>query len=141
MTELKIKKLRDGVVIPHYATAGAAGLDLQAVAIHTDGEQVIYYTGLGVEIPEGHVGLLTPRSSIYKTTLTLVNGVGVIDSDYRGELILRFWSLDAERPNHYVVGDRIGQLVIVPLPRFEIVETDNLSDTARGHGGFGSTGR
>jgi len=98
-----------------------------------------YGTGIAVEIPPGHVGLIFPRSSIFHTGLILTNSVGVIDSGYRGEIKAVF-----KAPGHYDIyriGERIGQLVIVPIPDVEYEEADELSETERGTGGYGSTGR
>lgn len=108
----------------------AAGVDL-----------MVYGTGLAVEIPEGYVGLLFPRSSISKKGLTLANSVGVIDSGYRGEIMFKF-AITSDRPRKnsvYEVGDRIGQLIIMPYPKIEFV-TGELTESERGVGGFGSTG-
>ena len=105
---------------------------------------MVYKTGLAMEIPEGYVGLIYPRSSISKTKQMLRNHVGVIDSGYRGEVILKFgWFSQAATPDSsvYDAGDRIAQLMIVPHPKVEFVEVDELSDTDRGDGGFGSTGQ
>lgn len=141
MTTLKVKKLTPEAVIPSYAKYGDAGLDLTATSAiydeHTQKLTVGY--GIAVEIPEGHVGLLFPRSSIHKTQMTLSNCVGVVDSGYRGEVRSVFYS-----PNPtlaYRVGDRCAQLIVLPYPKLQIVETDNLSSTERGTGGFGSTGK
>jgi dUTP pyrophosphatase len=100
---------------------------------------VTYDTGLSIEIPEGYVGLLFPRSSVSKTTLNLANSVGVIDSGYRGPLMLKFRYL--EEGDVYEVGDRVAQLVIMKLPFVEIIEVSELSSSERGEGGFGSTGK
>ena len=97
-----------------------------------------YHTGLAVEIPTWHVGLLFPRSSVYKTGQTLTNCVGVIDSGYRGEIMMKF-SLSANR-NEYQIGDRVGQLIIMPYPKISFIEVDELTPTDRGVGGYGSTG-
>jgi dUTP pyrophosphatase len=139
--ELKIKKLQDEAVIPQYAKPGDAGLDLVAISEdwNKDNTMVTYGTGLAFEIPEGHVGLIFPRSSISKTTLNLSNSVGVIDSGYRGEIMFKFRYL--ENGDVYEVGDRIGQLVIIELPKVNIIEVQELSSTERGEGGFGSTGK
>lgn len=143
--QVKIKKLNDKAVIPQYATSGSAGLDLVAVEekIVIDGlnTYVEYKTGLAVEIPEGYCGLLMSRSSITSnTTLILGNSVGLIDSDYRGEITFRFKPLVRVGAKKYKVGDRIGQLLIIPYPKVELVEATELSDTKRGSGGYGSTG-
>ena len=91
-----------------------------------------------MEIPEGHVGLLYPRSSISKTSCSLRNAVGVIDSGYRGEIMLKFSC--STNLNIYNVGDRVAQLIIMPYPQVQFEEVEELSDTDRGEGGFGSTG-
>jgi dUTP pyrophosphatase len=139
--ELKIKKLHPDAVIPCYAKAGDAGMDLVAVSEkwNEQNTMVTYDTGLSIEIPEGYVGLLFPRSSVSKTTLNLANSVGVIDSGYRGPLMLKFRYL--EEGDVYDVGDRVAQLVIMKLPFVEITEVSELSSSERGEGGFGSTGK
>lgn len=139
--ELKIKKLHSEAVIPQYAKPGDAGLDLVAISEewNEDNTMVTYGTGLAIEIPEGHVGLIFPRSSISKTTLNLSNSVGVIDSGYRGPIMFKFRYL--ENGDVYEVGDRIGQLVIMEIPKVNIIEVQELSSTERGEGGFGSTGK
>lgn len=141
LTTLKIKKLHENAVMPFFATYGAAGVDLTALTLEIDSEgcRYTYGTGLAFEIPEGYVGLIFPRSSIYKTGMTLTNCVGVIDSDYRGEVKFVFEHL-YNRPT-YQTGDRIGQLVLMQVPTVRIVEATELSETARGTGGFGSTGK
>jgi dUTP pyrophosphatase len=136
--KIKMKKLHPDAVIPRYAKAGDAGLDLTAVEIVADGSLLTYKTGLAVEIPNGYVGLLFPRSSVYKTGQTLTNCVGVIDSGYRGEIMMKFSF--SPQGLEYEVGDRIGQLLIMPYPKVEFVEVDELSKTSRGSGGYGSTG-
>ena len=101
---------------------------------------VTYKTGLALEIPKGHVGLLFPRSSVYKTSMIMSNCVGVIDSGYRGEIMLKFRDQWRDYSSRYEVGDRVGQLIIMPYPQVELEEVDNLSSTDRGSGGYGSTG-
>jgi len=136
--KIRMKKLHPDAVIPRYAKAGDAGLDLTAVDIVADNNVLTYKTGLAVEIPDGYVGLLFPRSSIYKTAQTLTNCVGVIDSGYRGEIMMKFsfspYGLE------YEVGDRVGQLLIMPYPKVKFEEVAELSETTRGSGGYGSTG-
>ena len=142
---VNIKKLHPEAVIPTYAKLGDAAMDLYAVE---KGEadahnNMVYKTGIAVEIPKGYVGLIYPRSSISKTNHMLRNHVGVIDSGYRGEVILKFgWfsQADKEPSAVYDKGDRIGQLMLLPYPQVEFVEVNNLSNTERGSGGFGSTG-
>lgn len=135
--KIKIKKLVPEAVMPEYATPGAAGMDLTAVTIEEVDDVVTYGTGLAMEIPEGFVGLIFPRSSNYKYDCVLANSVGVIDSDYRGEIKFKFFKIGE---NVYKVGDRVGQIVIVPYPTIEFDEVENLSETSRGSGGFGHTG-
>lgn len=139
--KVKIKKIDANAVIPKYAKPGDAGLDLTATSEewNDDNTMVTYGTGLAVEIPEGYVGLVFPRSSVSKTTLNLTNSVGVIDSGYRGEIMFKFRYL--EEGMIYDVGDRIGQLIIIPYPQVEFEEVEDLSSTERGEGGFGSTGK
>lgn len=136
---IKIKKLHADAVIPSYAKPGDAGMDLTAVTEqwNEDNTMVTYDTGISIEIPEGHVGLVFPRSSLSKTSLVLSNSVGVIDSGYRGSIMFKFRY--PEEGLVYDVGDRIGQLIIMPYPQITFEEVDDLSSTERGDGGFGST--
>jgi dUTP pyrophosphatase len=138
--KVKIKRLHKDAVIPSYAKPGDAGLDLVATSVISfDKEQVTYGTGIAVEIPEGFVGLVFPRSSIRKYEQYLSNSVGVIDSGYRGEIQATFNSryyADVK----YQVGDKIAQLLILPYPSIEFEEATELSSTDRGEEGFGSTG-
>jgi dUTP pyrophosphatase len=136
---VKIKKLRPDAIIPSYAKSGDAGMDLTAVDFDANDLHVTYKTGLAVAIPAGFVGLLFPRSSVYKTGQYLTNAVGVIDSGYRGELMLKF--NQSNSLNLYKIGDRVGQLIIMPYPSVEFEEVSELSDSNRGVGGFGSTGQ
>lgn len=141
--KLRIKKLDERAVMPRYAKPGDAGMDLTAIGCDLDAGrmQVRYRFGLAFEIPEGYVGLIFPRSSICKKILTLANCVGVIDSGYRGEVTAVFNMLPRARGEIYNVGDRIAQLVVVPFAHCEIEEADELSETERGTGGYGSTGK
>ena len=136
---VKIKKLHPNAVIPSYANPGDAGMDIQAIDVSIQLEQVHYKTGLAIEIPEGYVGLIFPRSSVRNKNLSLSNSVGVIDSGYRGEIVATFNWRGMDK-SHYKVGDRIMQLMIIPYPQVEFEETDTLSDTKRSAGGFCSTG-
>ena len=146
--EVKIKKLVEGAVIPSYAKPGDAGLDLTAVRYDykKDIDCHVYGTGIAVEIPEGYVGLVYPRSSNRKTDAYMTNHVGVIDSGYRGEIMVSFKLRDYKEGQiqqlfkPYEVGDRIAQLIIVPYPKIEFKVVDELSTTERGEGGHGSTG-
>ena len=142
--KVKIKKLHKNAVIPQYAKPGDAGMDLVAVSIDIEkyskyNDKITYGTGLAFEIPEGYVGLLFPRSSIKDRDLVLTNSVGVIDSSYRGEVKVTFITYEFD-PVIYSVGDRIGQMIIMPYPKIEFEEADELSTTERGSGGFGHTG-
>lgn len=165
--EVKIKKLHKDAVIPKYAKPGDAGLDLTATSMEYDEDgNWVYGTGLAFEIPEGYVGMLFPRSSNAKTNMYLTNSVGILDSGYRGEVMfkyktvhnvsnyLRHWwyakvlkrkgyeaHIDCITHKAYKVGDRIGQIIILPYPQIEFVEVDALSETERGTGGYGSSGR
>lgn len=140
--KVKIKKLVENAVIPSYSKPGDAGMDLTAISYKYDKSTNFcheYGTGLSIEIPEGYVGLLFPRSSIYKYDLLLSNHVGVIDSGYRGEIKFKFKSRFIES-EIYKIGDRIGQIIILPYPQIEFEEVTELSETERGEGGYGSTG-
>lgn len=147
--EVKIKKLVSEAVIPSYAKHGDAGMDLTAVNYeYKDNIDChVYGTGLAVEIPEGYVGLVFPRSSNRKTDAYMGNHVGIIDSGYRGEIMLSFKHRDGSHsnicysPKPYDVGDRVGQLIILPYPQINFVEVDELSESERGEGGHGSTGK
>lgn len=139
---VKVKKLDPNAVIPKYAKVGDAGMDLTATSVEFTTEYVSYKTGLAFEIPKGYVGLLFPRSSNSKKDLLLTNSVGVIDSGYRGEIELRFKPVlnnKLENISLYNVGDRVGQIMIIPYPQIEFIMSDELSNSERGDGGFGST--
>ena len=161
--KVKIKKLNENAVIPTYSKDGDAGMDLVATSKYYDDDgNIVYGTGLAFEIPKGYVGLIFPRSSNAKQQLLLSNSVGVIDSGYRGEVILKFkssassfslktlikliFNSDAKITviNNftisYYVGERIGQMIILPYPQIEFEESEELSETERGNGGYGSTG-
>jgi len=140
MENIKVKV--KGENIPSYAKDGDAGLDLIATTVNIVENKefgyIEYGTGLQLEIPYGYVGLIYPRSSVSNTGLILSNGVGVIDSGYRGEIKLRFkYIKDSKR---YDVGDKIGQLIIIPYPKVEFEKVEQLSESERSSGGFGSTG-
>lgn len=141
--QVKIKKLHPDAVIPAYAKPGDAGMDLYAVTLTITPDYVEYDTGLAMEIPEGYVGLLFPRSSISNTDLILANSTAVIDSGFRGTLRLRFKELrhdeDRSYASWYQVGDRVGQIMIIPYPQVKFVEAEELTLTERGEAGFGST--
>lgn len=167
---VNIKKLVPEAVIPTYAKEGDAGMDLIATSVdHSNEHYIEYGTGLAVEIPEGYVGLIFPRSSNSKKDLQLCNSVGVIDSGYRGEIKLRYRRIINSAPKRnfvvtdvefqeeleskvpilrikadfscYGVGDKVGQIIIMPIPLISFNEVQKLSETVRGDGGFGSTGK
>ena len=143
--EVKFKKLSDKAVTPTYAYDGDAGLDLTATNIHSEVNEcgqfvLVYHTDLSIEIPKGYVGLIFPRSSIAKKSLVLTNCVGVIDSNYRGEILAKFKNTTGDSvPAVYPIGAKIAQLIIMPYPTINLVESNELSDTDRGTGGFGSS--
>lgn len=138
--KVKIKRLNPNAVIPKYAKAGDAAIDLTVTSVVDEPFQVTYGFGWALEIPEGYVGLVFPRSSVKNTELVLSNSVGVIDSGYRGEIMAVFKKLAGSVSKKYYVGDRAAQLIILPYPQIEFQITDELSETERGAGGFGSTG-
>ena len=153
--KVRIKKINPLAEIPTYAKDGDAGMDVIATSIISDTPtQITYGLGIALEIPNGFVGLVFPRSSIRKTGLQLSNSVGVIDSGYRGELQATFNKLfggeamydemkvkEIQPNDFYKVGDRVAQIMIIPYPPIEFDEVAELSDTERGDGGFGSTGK
>lgn len=136
---VNFKKLVNYAVLP-VQNEGNAGMDMTAISSSVTDNFIEYDTGIAVEIPEGYVGLLFPRSSISNTSLVLANSVGVIDSSYRGPIKFRFKKI-INKSNIYTVGERVGQLVIMPYPKIESVEVPELSETERGAGGFGSSGK
>lgn len=138
---LRIKKLHPYAKIPTRAHRGDAGLDITCVSIHkhVPTQYIEYNTGLAIEIPDGYVGLLFPRSSISNYALSLSNSVGVIDSNFRGELTFRFRPISGTG-GEYNLGDKIGQLVILKLPEVIVFEVDELSESKRNTGGYGSSG-
>lgn len=141
-TDVKIKKLHPNAVIPTYSKSGDAGLDLTITEVFKNTtEDVSYGFGIAMEIPSGFVGLVFPRSSIRKTDLLLTNSVGVIDSGYRGEIQATFKKTQGDSSVIYEIGERGAQIIILPYPKINFVETETLSETDRGEGGFGSTGK
>lgn len=144
--ELKIKKLKDNAKIPKRATNGSAGMDLYACIEHSitlaPGQLTIVPTGIAIELPDNTcAAFLYARSGLgVKHGICLSNGVGVIDSDYRGEICVGLCNV-SDKPYVIESDERIAQMVTAPVLTPEIVETTELSDTQRGEGGFGSTGR
>ena len=142
--DVKFKKLHDDAKIPSYAHDTDAGLDLTAVSFTQEFDKsnklvLVYHTGLAVEIPEGCVGLIFMRSSISNKSISLTNAVAVIDSGYRGELLLKYKITTDSLPTIYQPGEKIGQLIIIPYPKINPIEAEELSSSDRNEGGFGST--
>lgn len=148
---VNFKKLSDKAVTPSYSKTGDAGLDLTATSMKETDMYIEYGTDLSFEIPEGYVGYVFPRSSLSNYDLVLSNHVGVIDSGFRGEVKFRFKKVGNFPDGFlatkhftstvYKVGDRIGQLIIMPIPKVELIEVGELSQSNRGRGGFGSSGK
>lgn len=150
MRKMLVKRLTDTSIVPRYQTEGAAGLDL-----HVDlpqefqecgdflapGERKLFKTGLAMVLPQGYVGQICPRSGLaLKHGITVVNSPGIIDEDYRGEIGIILLNTSDEM---FAIkqGDRIAQMVLVRYDQFDIVVKDRLSDTVRGEGGFGHSGK
>ncbi|GAB5542427.1 MAG: dUTP diphosphatase [Sandaracinaceae bacterium] len=144
MSTLRIKRLRPDASMPRYATEGAAGLDL-AAAIDAPielapGARAAVSTGIAIALPAGHEGQVRPRSGLSsRHGVTVVNAPGTIDEDYRGEVKVLLVNL-GDAPHTISSGDRIAQLVVAPVTRVTLEEAESLDETARGAGGFGSTG-
>lgn len=144
MDQLPILKLKDEAILPSRAHPGDAGLDLYACeAAHIGpGERWSVGTGVGVEIPDGHAGLVLPRSGLARDHgISLVNAPGLIDSGYRGELRVLLLNTDPAETFRIEPGDRIAQLVLTPIATPEPVEASELTESVRGRSGFGSSGR
>jgi dUTP pyrophosphatase len=139
---VKVKLLDERAQLPAYAHEGDAGLDLTCVAIEHDPIFGIttYRTGLAFDIPKGFAGFVYPRSSIYKTGEFFTNSVGVVDSGYKGEVTVKTAFLNKDAPTIYKVGDRVGQIVFMPVPVIQLVRTTDVGSSTRGAGGYGSTG-
>lgn len=141
--KVRFKKLSENAITPMKAYKGDACFDLYAswVAVNVAKEYIKYGTGIAIEIPEGHVGLVFPRSSIINTPFILKNSVGVIDSGYRGEITVVFTNVNTIDPlRGYREGERIAQILILPIPEVELEEVDELSPSERGTNGYGSSG-
>ena len=145
MEKVAVKKLREGAILPTFGSAQAAGADLYA-CLERDvtiapGETAFIPTGLAMELPRGYAGLIYARSGLAcKRGLAPANKVGVVDSDYRGEFIVALHN-HGSQPQTISTGERIAQLVVTPVLIPEYIEVETLSDTQRGAGGFGSTGK
>lgn len=146
-TKMKVKRVLENAIIPTYGTDFSAGADLYALIDNENnmmeipsGETRFVHTGIAVEIPEGYVGLIYARSGLScKCGLGLANSVGVIDSDYRNEIIVALHNYSKES-RYITTSDRIAQFIIQPIQQIDFKVVDDLSDTVRGGGGFGSTG-
>lgn len=137
---VKFKKLNKDAKAPFKKNVGDAGFDLTAVRTSFDAHgNLVCHTGLAVEIPEGYVGLVFPRSSCSSMNIIMANCVGVIDSGYRGEITAKFKLLSMD--GIYKPGERCCQIIIIPYPKIDFAETDELSSSDRGIGGYGSTGK
>lgn len=145
MGEIRVKRLRDGAMLPTYGSTGAAGADLYACLTQDvtilPGETAFIPTGIAIEVPEGCAGLVYARSGLAcKKGLAPANKVGVIDSDYRGEILVALHNHGGESRT-IGNGERIAQMLITPVLTPAYVEAESLSDTVRSGGGFGSTGK
>jgi dUTP pyrophosphatase len=141
IVNVNIKKLHPNAVIPSYSKDGDAGMDLTITRIIENTTfSVSYGFGIAIEIPKNYVGLIFPRSSVRNQDLILSNCVGVIDSGYRGEIQATFKKTNGLDGMKYNIGDRGAQIIIIPYPQVKFNEVQELSDTERGSGGFGSTG-
>lgn len=142
LSQVRIKRLSPCAKMPVQATPGAAGYDLYAASVRYDrDEQVLKIgSGLAFEIPTGYVGLIFPRSSVYRTGLRMASSVGVIDSDYRGE-VCGYFHFSGTDGCPYAVGERFAQLALLPVHSVSFALAENLSETERGTGGHGHTGR
>ena len=139
--DIKVKKLHPNAVIPSYSKVGDAGMDLTITSeIENTTFSVSYGFGIAMEIPKNYLGLVFPRSSVRNQELVLSNCVGVIDSGYRGELQATFKKTNGLDSLKYKVGERGAQIIILPYPQVKMVESEELTNTERGDGGFGSTG-
>ena len=143
--DIKFKRLSEKGVMPTRATKGSAGYDLTCARITTELNEcgqiiLVYHTDIAIEIPEGYEGQLRPRSSISKKSLRMCNAPGTIDSDYRGEITAKFNTTTDVVPAVYKEGERFAQLIISKAETADFIESDTLSETERGDGGYGSTG-
>jgi dUTP pyrophosphatase len=144
VTELSFRRLDPDAILPERAHPGDAGFDLRSIADVEvgPGERAMIGTGVAVAVPDGHAGLVLPRSGLAsKHGLTLANAPGLIDSGYRGEVICSVVNLDPQESVKIARGDRIAQLVVVEVPQLRPRWVDELPPSSRGEGGFGSTGR
>ena len=143
---IKIKRLTETAIIPEYKSSGAAAFDLHADIpiprqMYKNDEAWLIHTGIAIQIPRGYVGVIVPRSGLGNKGLVLGNGTGIIDSDYRGEIVLSMWNRNKRADQFFNPGARIAQMLIMPVQQATFIEVDELDGTDRGSGGFGSTGK
>ena len=140
MIDVKIRKVHPDAVIPFRAHATDAGMDVIAISMEMTEDYVEYDTGLQFQLPEGYAILIFPRSSNSKKDLLLCNSVGILDAGYTGNLKLRFkLTTEGYTEKIYNPGDKVGQIMIIPYPEINFIETEVFNKTERGDGGFGST--
>ena len=140
MVDVKIRKVHPDAVIPFRAYATDAGMDVTAISMEMTEDYVEYDTGLQFQLPEGYAMLIFPRSSNSKKDLLLCNSVGILDAGYTGNLKLRFKLItEGYTEKIYNPGDKVGQIMIIPYPEINFIETEVFNETERGNGGFGST--
>ena len=140
MVDVKIRKVHPDAVIPFRAHATDAGMDVTAISMEMTEDYVEYDTGLQFQLPEGYAMLIFPRSSNSKKDLLLCNSVGILDAGYTGNLKLRFkLTTEGYTEKIYNPGDKVGQIMIIPYPEINFIETEVFNETERGDGGFGST--
>lgn len=141
MVDVKIRKVHPDAVLPKRAHPTDAGMDVTAISMEMTEDYIEYDTGLQFQLPAGYVMLIFPRSSNSKKDLLLCNSVGVLDAGYTGNLKFRFkLTTEGYTEKIYNPGDKIGQIVILPYPEINFIETEEFDETDRGTGGFGSTG-
>ena len=140
MIDVKIRKVHPDAVIPFRAHATDAGMDVTAISMEMTEDYVEYDTGLQFQLPEGYAMLIFPRSSNSKKDLLLCNSVGILDAGYTGNLKLRFkLTTEVYTEKIYNPGDKVGQIMLIPYPEINFIETEVFNETERGDGGFGST--
>lgn len=140
MIDVKIRKVHPDAVIPFRAHVTDAGMDVTAISMEMTEDYIEYDTGLQFQLPEGYAMLIFPRSSNSKKDLLLCNSVGILDAGYTGNLKLRFkLTMEGYTEKIYNPGDKVGQIMIIPYPEINFIETEVFNETERGDGGFGST--
>jgi dUTP pyrophosphatase len=142
MVDVKIRKVHPDAVLPKRAHPTDAGMDVTAISMEMTEDYIEYDTGLQFQLPAGYVMLIFPRSSNSKKDLLMCNSVGVLDAGYTGNLKFRFkLTTEGYTEKIYNPGDKIGQIIILPYPEINFIETEEFDETDRGDGGFGSSGK